>query len=340
MAVSKLHKLAPGYTSEVDNVDEKSWCQLLELFDDANIFKTWSYAEVTRGARNMSHLVLKKNGEVVALAQVRIAKVPLLKIGIAYVRWGPIWQRVNAPHDAEVFLSGNSCIAKRIRFQTGPGTKTAPCCFRKPNFRSRRTLFGGRFCFFGSGNAQQNHTDGSQPHARRNPRRHETALEARTESRAKTEPGNTGRRKRRAVRILHRNLQRNGVAQTIQGTQRHKSIQNNSISIARKKMKIILCKSGQEVSSGLIASTMGNTCVYMFGATSNAGMKSRGSYMLQWKNLESLKQSGCPVYNLNGINPGTRHLQIQERSGLHARQRCFLYRRIRFLRQRAEPFLR
>jgi lipid II:glycine glycyltransferase (peptidoglycan interpeptide bridge formation enzyme) len=48
---------------------------------------------------------------------------------------------------------------------------------------------------------------------------------------------------------------------------------------------------------------MGKNAVYIFGATSNAGMKSRGSYLLHWKLLEKLKQNHSAVYDLNGINP-------------------------------------
>jgi lipid II:glycine glycyltransferase (peptidoglycan interpeptide bridge formation enzyme) len=71
----------------------------------------------------------------------------------------------------------------------------------------------------------------------------------------------------------------------------------------RLKMKVMLCKSGEQVYSGVICSACGNSAVYLFGATSTAGMKSRGSYLLQWRMLERLKQSGVTMYNLNGINP-------------------------------------
>jgi lipid II:glycine glycyltransferase (peptidoglycan interpeptide bridge formation enzyme) len=65
----------------------------------------------------------------------------------------------------------------------------------------------------------------------------------------------------------------------------------------------MLCKSGDDICSGLICSAIGNTANYLFGATSNSGMKSRGSYLLQWKLLETLKQQRIAIYNLNGINP-------------------------------------
>jgi lipid II:glycine glycyltransferase (peptidoglycan interpeptide bridge formation enzyme) len=69
------------------------------------------------------------------------------------------------------------------------------------------------------------------------------------------------------------------------------------------KMKIMLCTSSEGVCAGLICSVIGKTAIYMFGAMSNKGLKSGGSYLLQWKLVERLKQAGVAVYNLNGINP-------------------------------------
>ncbi len=92
MPKRKARELAKGYTSEVDTVTERDWQEQLQEFNDANIYQTWSYAEVSWGVKNTSHLVLKKDGSIVALAQVRVLKLPFVNIGIAYVRWGPMWR--------------------------------------------------------------------------------------------------------------------------------------------------------------------------------------------------------------------------------------------------------
>ena len=69
------------------------------------------------------------------------------------------------------------------------------------------------------------------------------------------------------------------------------------------KMKVLLCESSAGLCAGAIYSLIGNSAVYLFGATSSAGMKSRGSYFLQWRIIEELKQQDATIYNLNGINP-------------------------------------
>jgi GNAT acetyltransferase-like protein len=69
------------------------------------------------------------------------------------------------------------------------------------------------------------------------------------------------------------------------------------------KMKVMLCRHRGRVCAGLVASTIGNTALYLFGATSNAGLASRGSYLLHWRVIEDLKARGIRFYDLNGINP-------------------------------------
>ena len=75
--------LKSGYTVEVDLADEQSWREILCEFDDANLYQTWAHAAVISGRRNVSHLVLRHDGKIVAVAQARIAKLPLVNLGVA-----------------------------------------------------------------------------------------------------------------------------------------------------------------------------------------------------------------------------------------------------------------
>ena len=98
-----MRELGAGYSSEVDSIDEEQWYRLLRQFDDANMYQTWAYGQVRSGRKNISHLLVKEQGRVVAIAQSRIAKAPLIGAGIAYVMWGPLWCLQEVSADAEVF---------------------------------------------------------------------------------------------------------------------------------------------------------------------------------------------------------------------------------------------
>ena len=91
-----------GWKVEVDRVTGPEWSQMLDLFDDANIYQTAAYGEVRWGERNLSRLVLKRDGEVLGMAQLRIIRPTPFKFGMAYLRWGPLWKRRCRPLDPEV----------------------------------------------------------------------------------------------------------------------------------------------------------------------------------------------------------------------------------------------
>jgi len=52
---------------------------------------------------NISHIVLRMANKIVAAAQARIVRTPVLGVGAAYVRWGPCWQIRNQATDPAVF---------------------------------------------------------------------------------------------------------------------------------------------------------------------------------------------------------------------------------------------
>ena len=87
-----VRELEKGYTYEADVVDKDTWHYLLASFDDATFPQTWSYGAAHWGEEALSHLILFYRGRVVGLAQLQTVAVPILKTGIAYVKWGPLWR--------------------------------------------------------------------------------------------------------------------------------------------------------------------------------------------------------------------------------------------------------
>src|SRR5438128_2526417 len=84
--------LASGYAVEVDAIQREQWYSVISNFEDCNIYQTWSYESARAKSNEISHLLLRKNETVVAAAQAKILRVPLLGFGVAYVRWGPLWK--------------------------------------------------------------------------------------------------------------------------------------------------------------------------------------------------------------------------------------------------------
>ena len=85
-----------SYKVEIDTLDAEQWHQLLLEFDDASIFQTWVYGAAHWGENNLSHAVIKKDGEIVGIAQAVLIGMPLVGKILAYVIFGPACQRRGA----------------------------------------------------------------------------------------------------------------------------------------------------------------------------------------------------------------------------------------------------
>lgn len=311
LSKATVRPLAAGYLPEADTVDEATWYRILGQFEDANIYQTWAYDEVRCGRKNISHVLLKKDGRIVAAAQSRILKVPLLKAGIAYVRWGPLWRRHDEEASPETFRQAIRALRNEYACRRGLVLRLYPVLFRESSSGDFTSILAeeGFSCVPEEKPDRTLVLDLSRPieELRKGLRPH-----------------------------WHRYLkvaERNGL-EIVEGSDdtlfdgflriyremvgRKRFIEPNDINdfkaMQRRlppefKMKIKLCKSGENLCAGLISGAIGKTAVYLFGATSNLGLKSRGSYLLHWKLIEELKAGGFIKYDLHGIdpvaNPGT-----------------------------------
>ena len=80
-----------------------------------------------------------------------------------------------------------------------------------------------------------------------------------------------------------------------------------------QRLRIFLTGRDSVPSCGAICTALGDTGVYLFGACNDSGMSTNGSYLIQWRAIQWMKQQGCRWYNLNGVNPeknpGTYHFK-------------------------------
>ena len=330
MPKRQIQPLAAGYTSDVDRAEEGGWCDSLREFDDSNIYQTWSYGEIVHGKRKTSRLVLKKDGEVVALAQARIVKLALLNIGIAYIRWGPVWRRRSTVVDMDIFRQAIRALRNEYACKRGLVLRLFPAisnadsaCYqailKEEGFSSLSTVPPGRTILMDISPSLAELRDGLMPHWKRE-------LKAAERNRLDIIEGEHDELFEAFVGIYKEMVSRK---QFVEPNDIHQFRAIQKLLPPDLKMKVMLCKEGDTICSGLICSVIGNTALYLFGATSNRGMKSRGSYILQWKLIEQLTRKQVPIYNLNGINPvknpGTYKFKA-DLAGRHAKDVLYLGR--------------
>ena len=68
-------------------------------------------------------------------------------------------------------------------------------------------------------------------------------------------------------------------------------------------MRIWICEQDGVPVAGLVASAMGDSAIYLLGATSDDGLNAKGAYLLQWTLIQWLKENGIRWYDLGGIDP-------------------------------------
>jgi len=301
--MNEIRELEPGYASEVDTVDEVAWSHIMQEFDDANIYQTWSYGAVISGPRNISHMVLREHGNIAAIAQARIARLPLINIGIAYVPWGPLYRRGAHSANAEVFRQAIRALRNEFVCRRGLVLRIFPILFDDDAPRFSSMLAAEGFCA------------GNEPRGRTILMDLSPALEDLREGMGGMWKRNLRSAERQGLEVIEGSSDELfGSFTTIykEMVARKGFVEPNDIDQFRLiqtqlheiyKMKIMLCTSRDGVCAGLICGMIGKTAVYLFGATSNKGIKSSGSYLLHWKLLGDLKRKGFATYNLNGINP-------------------------------------
>ena len=317
-----MNELAPGYEYHIDDVSEAAWYETLGQFEDANIYQTWAYGKVRRGESNTSRLILKKNGRLVACAQSLLARLPLSGgKAVAFVRWGPLWQRVGFERDTEIFRQALRAIKVEYTLGRGYLVRLFPILYDNEPEPFRTILSEEGFSA----------TPGHKPQR--------TLLLDLTPSMEDLRKGFKHKWRNslnRAERKEHTVLE--GVSDELftefllaygEMCGRKKLRSTTEVEEFRfiqhdlpdpYKMRIMVAKMSDELSAAAICSGIGNTGIYLLGATTNPGMKTKGSFILQWKMLEWLKSVDVGSYNLNGINPETNPGTYTFKAGLAGKE--------------------
>jgi hypothetical protein len=296
--------LENGCTAKFDTVDKHQWYRIINQFSDANIYQAWDYDAIRCGGDKISHLVMYSVDKVIAAAQVRIVRIPILGIGAAYVRWGPFWQLRNETADPVAFRLALRALRNEYVCRRRLILRIFPLIYNDDSHSCTDIL------------KQEEYT----PVPKEDPGRTLVIdISAPTDDLRKK----LDQKWRNCLNKAERNQ-----LEVIDGTgdslfadfigiyhallERKQFQEPNDINEFRMiqrelppefKMRIFLCRSEGVSTAGVICAIIGKTGVYLFGATNDQGMVNKGSYLLQWKAIQWMKNNGCRSYNLNGINP-------------------------------------
>ncbi len=309
-----MQTLLSKYTAEVDRINKSKWSDLLTRFDDATINQTWSYGSIRWGEANLSHLVLKKEGEIVAAVQLRIIKIPVFKGGIAYISWGPMWRVRGTHRNLECLRQMLKALRNEYSVRRGlllrvllnvfdyeVDSDEILSIFKEEEFQ--RKLSPYRTLLLDIEPSLDQLRNNLSKEWRKNLRKAESCN-------LKIMEGNRDEFYE-VVSALYKEMRKRKGFSSLMDTNQFGMIQRDLPDFL--KMRIMLCELDGEPVAALVGSAIGDIGIELVAATNNKALKINASYLLRWRMVQWLKDSGCRLYDLGGIdpekNPGTYHFK-------------------------------
>lgn len=300
----------------VDGQTAESWGKVMARFSDANLYQSWAYGATRWGERNLSHWIRIRNGEPLAAAQLRILRIPALPVGIAYLRWGPMCQPDGRDPDPLVLTEAIASLRHEYCERRGMALKIVPNAFtgdpRGATFQEAFTLSGLK------------PLPGTRPYrtVRVDLTADDSLLRNRLHQKWRNQLNQAERNSLRlesdqgaaaylALERLYCSMRDRKRFATSIDIRQFRKIQEQLP--APVKIRFSLAFSGDQPVAGLACSLMGETGIYLFGATNDAARTLKAAYLLQWHTMMWLKRQGARSYDLGGIdqaaNPGVYHFK-------------------------------
>ena len=311
------------YSVEIDNISKELWEKNLLRFNDATIHQTWSMGKHSFGEKNLSHLVLKKDSEIIAMAQVSIKKLPLLRVGGARLFWGPLWQRKGEIIDYTVFERIIEALKDEYIIKRGLLLRVWPFALKQSGEEIIYIMCKHGFM---RNSADQTYRtimlDITPPMEilRRNlTSKWRNHLNAAEKNKLTLMIGADDMLLTCFFNMLQEMLSRKNF-ETHVNYSLYRQIQNDLPEDL--KLKIFVCHCENMPIAAGVFSAIGDTGEYLFGATANNGLKLNGANLIQWEAIKWLKEKECKWYDLGGIdphgNPGVYHFKsgVAGKSGL------------------------
>lgn len=306
----------PAYSIQVGKLDSDEWNRALSRFDDASIYQTFAYGSVHWDKRQLEHVLLKKEGEILAVAQLRVVQFAGIRAGIAYLRWGPLVRVKNRPFAEENL--GRMLIALKDEYAR---RRKLVLRVLPHSFETDASAGAVRERLAAAGLAE-NPAVPKYETIRLDLTRPLEVLRGRFEQKWRNCLNAAEKKKLTVIQGTSTELYDKFLQVYWEMMERKHFDTSVDVDEFRRmqvelpepfKMQLFLCEQEGKVTNALVVSAIGDTAIYLLGATSSEGLKLKGAYLLQWRAIQWLKAQGCRWYDLGGINqernPGVYHFK-------------------------------
>lgn len=314
--VTREVNIVTDYSVETRQYSETEWYDLLSQFDDATIYQSHAYGAVRWGQNNLRHTVVRKSGEIIGAAQAIIYTVPVIRAGLAYIPWGPLWRRKGLDASPDTLrgivtsLKREYCDNQGLLLRMTPGIWqeaeadhaighiVAEGYVRSTDVQPYRTLM-------------LDLTRESAEIRKRLDQKWRNQLNRAEKNGLEITEGTAYELYDVFLQLQKEMMDRKQYKTTIDYVQFGEIQKRLPESM---KMHIIICMHEGKPMTATIGSAIGERGIYLLGATGEEGMKQKSAYLSQWKMIQWLQERNCRWYDLGGINPeqnpGVYHFKV------------------------------
>ena len=298
-----MQQLDSNYSYVLTKLQDEEWNQILDDFDDASLFQTASFCTARQNSDKVEHLVVRRDNETVSAAQVRVIPIPFLGSSIAYIRWAPMCRRVRNEPDWDALQHALRILRLEYVDRRKSSLEITP--YYKRDIEVELSPIFEEEKYFQLLNRKTERTiiiNLEKPlEALRKglDKKWRNCLNGAEKSNLQIRESSDSSLFDVFLPMYRQMLARKRLAEP-GDIRRFMAMQE--VLPARFKMRIVVAMDGGIPCAGAVCSSMGRRGIYLFGATSDAGMKNKASYLVQWRVIQWLKESGCTEYDLHGSN--------------------------------------
>lgn len=294
---------------KTESIDCERWLILVKRFCDYSYWQSLNYgaACARRQGAQSEHSAIYNKGDLIGLAEVRMRKLPLLGSGIAYVGGGPLTRldSLNGEIGKQRFAQCLQALRDEYVLRRGLVLRIlAPIGLPEWNADISNVMI----------KESMEQTDLSP--------RYRTML-VDINKQASSIRESFGRRWRRGLREAERNEIQLRIANKVDDIEKfcemyekmriHKSFDVNldakffsnllEQSSEEDEYELLLAEADSQLIAGILTCTLGETCVYLIGASNDKGRQLRASFLLHWKSIMAANKRGMRWYDVGGIDP-------------------------------------
>ncbi|MBK7631105.1 MAG: peptidoglycan bridge formation glycyltransferase FemA/FemB family protein [Ignavibacteriales bacterium] len=293
--------------------DKTFWHTSLQDFNDANIYQTWNFAILVQNEKIVKHIAIYSNQTLIGLVKVRIRKIPILNRGIAYILNGPVWQKRNQENNIQKLADIFVALREEFVVKQQLVLRIQPYIFSDmvSNFDFIENLGFNRIENIRRHQTLVLYLDKELDEIRKSfKQKWRNCLNQSERNDLEICEGNGQQQYNVFLGIYNQMMARKKFKENVDPYKMGKM--NEALDDEYKKKIFVAYKDKIPVAS-IVGSAIGNTGIYLLGASNEIGMKNKASYLLQWEMIKWLKQKGCQRYDLGGINkdenPGGYHFK-------------------------------